>query len=383
MSARGQGFGLAAVSGPLPACPAVTTCVPYADAGSADLRYVGVTSNLRPIPAATGYDAATESLTTFAISTWRPWATAEGYTVFEVFIDTDRNGTADFVVFNSRSYYNEDVFTAQLDRIAPDGSRSPVDVEPLNGLHRAGNAEGYGGVDIPSFDTDTLTLPVFTALLGKDSGGPAPARFNYWVTSSSVAAGKLDAVASATRPLTFDALRPAIRVAPTGVGMVPGDSTYPETSSAYLTLAKYAPSYAYDGTLGIMLVHFHNVHGARVEIRTLRQQQSITLPASLASTHRQSTGSFALGAVASSGLPVSVTAGPSTVCAAASGRIYPRSAGYCTVTASQPGSAPYLPASVSRRLVIQGTTRVSLAISDSTLTTTQTAIVTAQVSRYS
>ncbi len=383
VSARGQGFGLAAVSGQLPACPAATSCIPYSDAGSADIRYVGVTSNLKPVVSESYFDAKDESLTTFAISTWKPWATAEGYTMFEVFIDADRNGTPDFVVFNSRSYYNEDVFTAQLDSITATGERVPVDVEPLNGLHSNGTFEGYGGVDIPTFDTDTLTLPVFTSLLTPEAGGLAKSRFNYWVKSTSLAVGEMDTIGTPTRALTFDALRPAMRVAPTGIGMVPGDSTYPETTGKYLTLAKYAPSYAYDGALGVMLVHFHNGHGARAQVKSLRQLQAISLPSTLTTTHRQSSGSFSLGAVSSSGLAVSISAGPSSVCATASGRIYPRGSGYCTVTMSQAGNSQYLPTTVTRRFVIQGATKVSLYITDSTLTTGQTAIVTAQVSRYS
>ncbi len=385
VQSRGQGFALAAVSSAQPPCPATTTsCLPYPDAGAADLRSVGVTSNAKPLksPSVLAYDPATESLTTFAITTWKPWATAEGFMKFEVFIDANRNGTADFVLYNTRTWYDEDIFVAQLDAIYPDGERVPIDIEPLNGVHKSGNALGFGGPRIPTQDTDTLTLPFFTSLLGKVTGTVPGSRFNYWVKSETLAQDATDSVASSSAPLTFDALRPAIRVAPYGGIGIAGDSTFPETPGGSLTFTRDAASYVYDRTQGEMLVHFHNIHGYRTEITRMRQQQSLIIPTALSATRDQAAGSFLPGVSASSGLAVTVAAGPSSVCLVSSGRIYPRASGRCTVTLSQAGNTAYAPAATTTRtFTVRGSTSAGLTISDSTLTTTQSAIVTARVAR--
>ena len=70
---------------------------------------------------------------------------------------------------------------------------------------------------------------------------------------------------------------------------------------------------------------------------------------------------FALTATASSGLPVSYSAGPSSVCTVSGSTLHLVAAGSCTVFASQDGNAQYLPASaVARSFNVQtGTVTVT------------------------
>jgi Bacterial Ig-like domain (group 3) len=114
----------------------------------------------------------------------------------------------------------------------------------------------------------------------------------------------------------------------------------------------------------------------------MRQQQSLVIPTALSATRSQSAGSFLPGVSASSGLAVTVTASPSSVCLLSSGRIYPRASGRCTVTLSQAGNTLFAPAvTTTRTFTVLGSTSAGVTISDSTLTTTQSAIVTARVAR--
>ncbi|MGL5858417.1 MAG: S8 family serine peptidase [Angustibacter sp.] len=340
VTSRGQGFALAATSGRLPDCgPTLATgCIPYPDARAADLRYVGVTSNARAIRSSTqvGFDPASDNLLTFALSSHGPWATPAGYASFGVYLDTDRDRRSDFLLTTGRSWYDEDVLTAELHWLF-DGMPILWDVQPLNGWHGSGNPLGFGGADTAPFDSDTLTLPVFTGLLDAPSS-----RINYRVVSDLPDLGRVDTVGSTSSWLTVDAVRPAIRVAADGVASA--DSTYVEQPGRRLVVTKNAASYRTDAALGELFVHFHNGDGTRAERRLLRQRQSILVPSSLTTGHRRSAGAFRVGARSTSGLAVTVRVSPSSVCSYANGSITPRGAGTCRWTLSQPGSSTYDPA---------------------------------------
>jgi hypothetical protein len=346
---RGQAFALAASSPKLPTCPADgAACVPFDDARAGDVRSVGITSTGAPV------DGSGRNITQFALNAWGPWATPASFAEFDVLIDTDRDGTPDFVLYNTR-WPDTDVMMAELDRIDSDGSLQPWDYMPLNGLHTEGDDLGFGGVDTAKFDSDTLTLPLYT-----DDLEAASSRFDYWVESGTIETGLLDTVGSASHPLTFDARHPSIRV--TEAGDTTGDSTYPDTTGATLNIAKHGSTFVQDGSQGVLFVHFSNVDGARAEAK---KTQSIPLPASLKVNHALAAGKFAVGATASSGLPVTITASPSSVCTVISGAyVKPVAAGLCTVTLHQAGNAQYLPAPpTSNRIAFQLAQTITLPAS--------------------
>ncbi|MGL4172561.1 MAG: S8 family serine peptidase [Actinomycetota bacterium] len=337
---RGQGFALAATSSRLPACSTATPtgCLPYSDAASADLRYIGVTSNARRIVPSdeVSFSPAVDNLLTFAVSTYGPWRTPAGDTSVTLYLDVDRNRSSDYALRAERSQSNEDLFFATLYAITANGWVA-VDAEPLNGWHSAGNDYGFGGVDTAPFHSDTLTLPVFTGLLDAPSS-----RINYRVVTDFSAYGQLDAVGSTSSWLTVDAVRPAVRVNASGFSTV--DSTYRDRSGGTLTVYRHAASYATDRVLGELFVHFHNTDGTRVERRRYTQRQTITIPTAFTKPHRLSERRFALKAKASSGLPVTIRVSPSSVCTYSSGWVTVRRAGICSYALSQSGNSLYEPA---------------------------------------
>jgi hypothetical protein len=265
---------------------------------------------------------------------------------------------------------------AELDSLDSTGTPTGVvDIEPLNGLHYAPNGD-YLPVDTAKFDSDTLVLPLFPDTLGKTGAQ----RFDYWVRSGTIETGYVDAVGSPTSRLTFDPQLPALKF--TAAGSAPSDSTSLDLPGRQITVTKNAASYASDHTLGELFVHFHNQVGAKAQVMTMKQAQSVPAPSSLLIRHAQSVGAFLVGAKATSGLPVTVSAAPSTVCTYSAGYVTPRSAGVCTVTLSQPGNAEFAAATTSAyRFGVVGSTRSTVSVNDTTVTTTQAVTVTVVVAK--
>jgi subtilisin family serine protease len=322
IQSRGQVFSLAATSPQL--------LVPFADASSGDLKSVGVTSNAEPV------DESFNSISYVAINTYGPWTTPASYAVFNVYIDADRDGQDDHLLYNTR-LPGSDLMVAVLVALDPDGSLSMLDFQPINGLHSNGTVWGFGGQNTAKFDSDTLTLPFFTDLLG----GPT-SRFDYWVLSGTAETGVMDFAGTPSSRLTMDAAAPAIRA--TQVGDTTFDSTYADLPGKTLQVVKNTAQYNYDRSLGELFVHYNNVDGARAEQLIIKQAQTIPLPASLKVNHLLSAGKFAVGATSTSGQPVSITASPSSICTVSGGYVVPVKLGVCTVTLNQAGNAHYFAA---------------------------------------
>ena len=97
------GFELQAKSGKAPACSATVTsgCVSFPDERSADLKYLGATSDALQL-AANGQDPLSDGLAYFSVTTQGPWRTAASSQEFDVYIDSNGDGEPDSVLFNTR-----------------------------------------------------------------------------------------------------------------------------------------------------------------------------------------------------------------------------------------------------------------------------------------
>src|SRR5262249_22874649 len=138
-----SGFELQATSGLARRCTARITsfCVRLPEERSADLRYVGTTSDAlgQTNPLATG-------LAYFAISTQRPWQTQASKQGFDVLIDSTGDGAPDSVLFNTR-LADQDIFVSALVDVRPGPHFGDVlDVEAVNNL--------LGDVDTAEFNSD-------------------------------------------------------------------------------------------------------------------------------------------------------------------------------------------------------------------------------------
>jgi subtilisin family serine protease len=253
------GFELAATSGKAPACSKTVTdnCAQFPDVRAADLRYVGVTSDAEQ-ERSIGADPNTDGMTYFAVSTEKAWRTPAGMQEFDVLIDTDRDGTSDLVLFNSR-LTDTDIMVSELVDLA---TGEVLDAEPIN--------DRFGDTDTALLESDTLVMPVATAALGLTSGA---SRIDYGVATFSDQNPTVDSIGlnsdgDPQNPLSFDPLQPGLAM----YGSFDGDASpllFRDSPGSVLKVSRNAPAYAADRGKGLLVVHFHNQNGHKAQVVSL------------------------------------------------------------------------------------------------------------------
>jgi subtilisin family serine protease len=262
------GFELQATSGALPACSgSVTTgCIHASDEQAADLKYVGTTSDALQL-ASIGADPLKDGLAYFAITTQGPWRTPASSNEYEIYIDSNGDGTADAVLLNTR-LPDTDVFVSVLVDPATD---DVLDVEPID--------DRLGDTDAAVFGSDTMVLPVaISALPGVTT---TSSRITYGVlTFSSFAADPVDSVGFASNfnldgTLSMDVLRPGLAVygSYTGVG---SPLLYGDQSGKAVQVIRKASSYATDHGQGALIVHFQNAVGNKAQVVDIGHTLTVT-----------------------------------------------------------------------------------------------------------
>ena len=218
------------------------------DSDAADLRYVGVTSDY----------PATRSLTDprtriyFGVATWANWSSPTTVE-FGIYIDTDKDGEDDFVLFN----WNPGS--------ASGGNATDVLITYLLDL-KTGSLTGQdylGGVApsqfaLPVYNTNTMVLPVYAADLGLQPN----AAFNYSVDSFSRYANDL---VDSVEGLTYNPTQPGVDVTNGIVGAplyadLPGETIPVRFNAEYFTANR---------SQGMLLLHHHNVTETRAEVVVL------------------------------------------------------------------------------------------------------------------
>ncbi|WP_460792327.1 S8 family serine peptidase [Nocardioides maradonensis] len=268
------GFELQAVDGSAPTCTDTVTsgCVSFEDQRSADLRYVGTTSDA-PQLRANGQDPLSDGMAYFAVNTQGPWRTASGMQEFDVSIDTNGDGVADAVLYNTR-LSGTDVLVSQLVDL---DTGDVLDAEPINAA--------LGDTDTALLHSDTLVLPVaIAALPGIDADH---SRISYGISSYTPYSGDpidtigMDATGALSDPLSMDVLHPGVSVA----GSYTGDASpllFPDSEASVLKLTRDPASYAADNGKGALLVHFQNAVGDKAQV--VRLNAAATVGLSLAPT---------------------------------------------------------------------------------------------------
>jgi len=212
----------------LPECmPGVSTgCVTTRDEASADMRYVGFTSDAREISADGGdpLSADTAGKAFFGIASWEAWRSAATIASFYVYLDTDNEGTADLILTNLDM--GQDVFVAAAFGLRPGDNGAIPSLELLNNV--------AGDKDTAKLHGNVMTLPVNLAALANPTdmaGNPiAPyitaetSTISYWVEATGPQGNVVDAIGYPTVPLRSDVLSPAL-TAFTAAGTLPAPST--------------------------------------------------------------------------------------------------------------------------------------------------------------
>jgi subtilisin family serine protease len=219
-------FELAHVSPEAALGPGVPT-----SARHADLKYVGVTATRT---SAANPSRVNNSTIYFGVATHASWSTPASEVEFDVYIDTDRDGTEDFVLYSTRLTAT-DVFVAYLQPLGP-GS---VAAAFLNGF----------SANLPTaiFNTNVVVLPVAASALNM---GASNTRFNYRVDTYSRFWGQVDA----TPWLTFDYAAPGLDFLAAGTG----SPTAPDLPGVSLPVAFNGPAYRTNGSQGALLLHHFN-----------------------------------------------------------------------------------------------------------------------------
>ncbi len=212
----------------LPYCePGISTgCVTTRDEASADLRFVGFTSDAREIAARGGdpFSDETPARAYVGVASWQPWRSAADIATFLVYLDTDNDGTPELIMSNLN--LGQDVFAAAaFSTREVDGGAVPS-IELINNV--AGNK------DTAKLHGNVMTFPINLAALANPrdpEGNPLPpfirpgqSTVSYWIEAYGPQGNIVDVVGHPYAPLRSDVLEPAL-TAFTSAGTVPAASS--------------------------------------------------------------------------------------------------------------------------------------------------------------
>ncbi len=235
-------------------------------ANNADLKYVGAGNDFM----ATGLVTATNIY--FAVTTHGNWSAPHPADVeFDIYIDTNRDGTPDYVLYNNQTGGStpNDVFASRLIRLST-GAGSYQ--QYLNGIPAS-------TFDTNVFNTNGMLLGVSAASLGLSAANP---RFDYWIESYSREYMDQTVTADTSAVHTYSAGAPGLDF----TGGLLGSSAWLDLPGTVITTRFNLTSYVDNGSQGALLLHAHNGNGAREEVLT------VTKPANLVAVTLMHTNDF-------------------------------------------------------------------------------------------
>ncbi len=258
------GFELQATSGLAPDCSVSVTsgCVNFPDERSADLKYVGATSDA-PQLTSIGDDPMSDGMAYFSVTTQGRWRTPASAQEFDIYIDSTGDGVPDSVVFNTR-LSGSDIMVAELYDLT---AGEVVDAELINAR--------FGDTDTALMDSDTMVLPVWLGALPGLT--PATSRIEYAVFSFSPyqgapvdQVGDIDGHGKFVNPRSLDVLNPGIAV----YGSFDGDASpllFRDSPGSVLATRRDVAAYAADKGKGVLMIHFHNALGSKAQVVSLNK----------------------------------------------------------------------------------------------------------------
>jgi hypothetical protein len=160
-----------------------------------DMKYIGIASDLPTAGALTG-----NTMIYFGIATFAPWSSATPFDAyFAIFVDTNGDGLADFLVRNtslSQARGNPDASDAFVAEVIDQRNGNVISTHPLNALAASSGGAPYGAT--------AMVLPVAARDLGLRAG---KSRFDYWVIALQRETG---GIADVSVLHTFDPAAPAL-----------------------------------------------------------------------------------------------------------------------------------------------------------------------------
>ncbi|MDQ5826504.1 MAG: S8 family serine peptidase [Chloroflexota bacterium] len=238
-------------------------------ARSADLQYVGVTSDA---PALAAGQTLTQTVIFFGISSWGDWTHPANEIEFDIWIDRDRNGTEDAVLYNRRlsdaAGQNADVFVTHLLNGPSFGSGPIQDY-----------TNWYPASTLPTaiFNNNVLVMPMFASSLYTNTSNT---RFNYRVETYTKFFGIGDDPIDSTGWLTYDYANPGLDF----TGGVKGLPMYNDLPGNSIPVTYDEAAFDANGSLGALLLHHYNVKGDRAQVLGVFTADEITATPQASST---------------------------------------------------------------------------------------------------
>lgn len=256
---RGEGVGSAAALGTTTAedeVSIVTTYELHASSlnepssegivNNADIKYVGAASDIATVG---DFEDATIA---FGIASHENWSTPNEVE-FDIYIDTNRDGEDDYVLFNwnyalaTGGTDANDVFItylADLNDPSVDPSVQFLNFLPANVLNTA------------PFNSSVMMLPVAAADLGLTANSGA---FNYTVVSFS---RDTDGVVDISPTVTFNPNAPGVDTSDGAVEL----NAYPDLPGQEIDVDFNRSNYLQNRGQGVLLLHHHNSTGRQSEV---------------------------------------------------------------------------------------------------------------------
>jgi subtilisin family serine protease len=216
-----------------------------------DLKYVGVASDVY----ATGQGApngdVSKATLAFGIVTHGKWSTPNE-SEFDVYIDTNRDGEDDYVLFNwnlssaTGGADATDVFITYLIHLNTGGA---VIADFLNGISPS-------VMNTAIFNSNVMVLPVSAASLGLSG---SDATFNYRVYTFSRDA---DGVVDDSGPLTYNPANPGLDLSDNTAGT----PFYSDLDGQVIPVNYNRTAYKLARSQGVLLLHHHNTLERHAEV---------------------------------------------------------------------------------------------------------------------
>jgi subtilisin family serine protease len=225
----------------------------------------GETSGCLRVPADAGADIADVGTTSdgdflyVAIATQGPHRTPAGAVEFHVYLDTTGDGVPDLMAYDTR-LGTTDVFVEELVDISDPDNPLVVDLELLTGAAL--------GIDTAVYDSDVLVAPISLDSLTPYLRGSSTLRYavSSFTSSGSSEVDEIGWSGANTVSIPVDVVHPALTVTD-GSGL--GSPYVADRSGNTLMVSRNPTSYAADGGLGLLLVHYHDAAPRQAQVVAL------------------------------------------------------------------------------------------------------------------
>ena len=319
---------LAAVSPPEALPPGVPE-----SARQADLQYVGVTAARRD---ASNPSRVNNSTIYFGIVTHRTWSMPATNVEFDIYLDLNRDGTDDYVIFTTRlteGGANTDVFVTTLLNLGT----GVVSAQGFTNVFSANRPTAL-------FNTNVLVMPVNVTGTSSGLAFSSGTRFDYTVATFDRSTGEPIEVSDT---LTYDYANPGLDFQANAAGV----PMYTDRPGDIIPVTLNQAAFNANGSQGALLLHHYNAAANRAQVVPVRLAQTITLTAPATKTYGDPP--FTVGATSSAGLPVTITSLTPSICTIdGANTVTIVGVGACTLRASAADNGTYAAATADATITI-------------------------------